>query len=195
MANAFTVLWTNDHCQWLKRCGDEGKNLTVMFGGVHQSAPSLKRAGIVDGDQVFPVRVLKGQLYIIARLIAGEFISLEEYTVEHLNLPAKDVLGLHEFQIMQLIQEHWPDLGYRMPKGCGIEVLLGSSGSAIHFDLIVPPVILENLTFCSRKARMKLKHVENGILKKSISLQGNVRRLCPESADDFHQLVDEVNAP
>jgi hypothetical protein len=193
MANAFTVLWTNDYCQWLKRCGDEGKNISVMFGGVHQSVPSLKRVGIVHGDQVFPVRILKGQLYIIARLTAGKFISLEEYSVEHLNLPVQDAVGLYDFQVIQLIQGRWPDLGHRIPRGCGIDVLIGSSGSAIRFDLIVPPVVLEALSFCSRKTRKKLKHVENGILKRSISLQGNVRRLCPESASDFNQLVDEQN--
>ncbi len=195
MPSAFTVLWTNDYCQWIERCGDEGKELSVMFGGVHRSAPSLKRACIVRGDQVFPVRVLEGQLYIVARLTAREFISLEDYATQHLNLPAQVVSGLHEYQLQELIKEHCPNLGHRMPYGCSSEVLLGDSGSAIRFDLIVPPVVLEALTFCSKKSRLKLKHVENGILKRSISLQGNVRRLCPESAHDFNQLVDAVQTP
>ena len=193
MSNAYTVLWTHDRCQWIKQCGDEGQEIRVMFGGAHQSAPSLKRVGIVSGDQVFAVRVLRGQLYIIARLIAGEFISLSDYVVKHLGLPVDDTSGLHEYQLIEFVEKSFSTLGHRKPYGCNIEVLLATNGSEIRFDRVVPATILENLTFCSKKSRLKLKHLHDGKLTSSVSLQGNVRRLCPESAHDFNILIEPID--
>lgn len=71
---AYTVMWARDHCVALRKAGDEGKPLQVLFGGIHQSAPSLKRAGIAPGDVVFPVSVYNGSLYILAGAVVDKLV-------------------------------------------------------------------------------------------------------------------------
>jgi len=39
MSKCHTILWTNDFCKKLKRAGDAGKPLRVVFSGSHQSQP------------------------------------------------------------------------------------------------------------------------------------------------------------
>jgi hypothetical protein len=97
--SAYTVLWTRDHCRDLEKAGDEGRPLQVLFGGTHQSAPSLKSVGIGHGDIVFPVTVHKGTLYVLAGVIVDRFVEIEEYAIDQLGLDRHSVTGLHEYQI------------------------------------------------------------------------------------------------
>ncbi|MEU3601549.1 hypothetical protein ABZ714_22925 [Streptomyces sp. NPDC006798] len=52
----------------------------------------------------------------------------------------------------------------------------------------MPPELLERLTFASRRGTRTLKHIVDGRLLRSVSLQG-VYRLASESAAELHQLV------
>jgi hypothetical protein len=186
MSSAYTVLWTRDRCLTLQKAGDEGKPLHVLFGGIHQSAPSLKHAGIRPRDLVFPITVLKGTLYVLAGVVIDKFVELAEYAVTHLGLEPHSVAGLHEYQIKGLIEERCGHLGHRQPYGCGIEVALAATSTPLRFDRAVAPGQLEEITFCPRRgAPLGLKHIKDGKLASSISLQGNVRRLCAPSATLF----------
>lgn len=55
MSRGYTVLWTNDRCKYLKRCGEEGKPLVVTFGEIHLSAPSFMKAKVTAGDFIYPI--------------------------------------------------------------------------------------------------------------------------------------------
>lgn len=189
MTKSYTVLWTNDHCQRLKKAGDEGKKLNVVFGGIHLSAPSFRKARVESGDFVYPLRVYKGTLFVVARLKIKTYISLEEYVVQFLGLSAEEISGLYEYQIKELVGSKFPCLGQELPYGCGIEVLLGEEGTPIRLDNAVLPAQLEAITFCSKRGRQGLKFIENGRIKNTLSLQGNIRCLCPESAKYFEGLV------
>lgn len=184
MSSAYTVPWTRDRCRTLQKAGDEGKPLHVLFGGSHQSAPSLKHAGIGPGDLVFPVAVFKGTLYVLAGVVIDRFVELADYAITHLRLePHSVAAGLHEYQIQDLIEERCGHLGHRQPYGCGIEVALAAKSTPLRFDRAVAPEQLEEITFCPRRgAPLGLKHIKDGKLASSISLQGNVRRLCAPSA-------------
>src|SRR5262245_18322599 len=105
MTSACTMLWTRAHCTALRKAGEEWKPLQVLFGGIHQSAPSLRHAGVGHGDLVFPVTVYKGILYVLAGVIVDRFVELIEYAVNHLGLERSSVVGLHEYQIKDLINE------------------------------------------------------------------------------------------
>ena len=190
MTSAYTILWTREHCTALRKAGEEGKPLQVLFGGIHQSAPSLRHAGVGHGDLVFPVTVYKGILYVLAGVIVDRFVELIEYAVNHLGLERSSVVGLHEYQIKDLINEQCGQLGHRHPYGCGTEVALAKSSTPLRFDLAVAPEKLEEITFCPRKgAPLRLKHIRDGKLANSISLQGNVRRLCAPSEALFADIV------
>jgi len=189
MSDAFTVLWTKEHCQELRKAGEEGKPITVLFGGEHQSCPSLARAGIAHGDIVFPLLVNKGELLIVAGVVAGRFISLRSYLTEHLMLPSPQIEGVLDFRLKEVL----PPMGitgHRVPYGCGIEVLLVERSTPISLEVLVPPECLTAIRFCPKKGPpMELRHIQDGRLKSSLSLQGNIRRLCPETAQMFAELV------
>ena len=190
MTKAYTVLWTKFYYELLRKAGDEGKPLTVLFGGIHQSAPSLAHAGIDTGDVVFPLVVYKQTIHVIAGAVVREFIDLDDYILKHLRLKLEDRRGWHGFG-----GAGWPPnatipLGHRQPYGCGTEVALVERSTPARFDVTVPPDKLASIAFCPRKGQpIALRHVEDGRLTKSISLQGSARRLCPGSANLFCDLV------
>jgi hypothetical protein len=160
-----------------------------MFGGIHQSAPSLKRAGVSAGDMVVPVRVLKGEFYVIACAIIREFITLADYAVR-VGVAREAVEGLAEFQIKDAIARIASPRGHRAPYGCGTEVALVDRSTPIRFDVRVPVDSLKNICFCPRRGgRSVLGPIVGGRLKSSAGLQGHVRRLCPESRDLLADLI------
>lgn len=189
MSDAFTVLWTKEHCQEIRKAGEEGKPLTVLFGGNHQSCPSLARAGLRRGDFVFPLMVREGILHIVAGTVVNEFISLDSYLVDHLLLDRAELEGLPEYRLREVLKR-LGIAGHRLPYGCGIETLLVEYSTPIRFDVVVPPESLESFVFHPRKATpMALRHVKDGKLKNSLSLQGNIRRLSDETAGMLLKLV------
>jgi hypothetical protein len=168
---SYTTLWTNDLCRLLARNGYAGRRLTVLFGGPHQSLPSFRLAGVRPGDRVFPVRVHQTRLHVLGRLEVARIIPYEEAAEELAKLP------------------DWSPL----EGGCVSEVVLGRPGSPLDFGTTVPGELLERLTFRSRRAERRLRHVEDGRLLRSVSLQG-VYRLAPDSAAELDRLVDEAAA-
>jgi hypothetical protein len=75
MSKCHTILWTNDYCRKLKRAGDIGKPLSVLFGGCHQSQPSLSTFGVVPGDYLLVIRVEKGRLFLVAGMQVREYVT------------------------------------------------------------------------------------------------------------------------
>jgi len=182
MSNVFTVLLTREFCNEIGKAGDHGKPLTVLFGGIHRSCPSLERAGIVPGDVLFPLQVYQGNLHIIARAVAKEFLTIERYL--------KECLGYENTSVPEYEKKFGP-LGHKIRLGvCGIHALVMEQSTPIRFDVVVPPEKLESVKFCPRKGpEMGLRGIKDGKLKSAISLQGFIRRLCPETANMFSQLV------
>jgi hypothetical protein len=86
MSSAFTILWTQDRCQAVRKHGQEGKRLEVLFGGPHTSEPSFRRYGVKEGDYIYPVRLLKGTLYVIGRMRVKHLLSLAEYVERYSHL-------------------------------------------------------------------------------------------------------------
>jgi hypothetical protein len=165
VANSYTVLWTNDLCRELIRGGFTGQRPTVLFGGPHQSRPSFRRAGVVPGDRVFAVRAWQAALYTVCAMEVRQIVDYDQAGAE-------------------LADEDYPALTHWRPlkSGCISEVVLGPPGTPIRFDAPVPGDCLKQLTFTSRRGERKLKHVEDGRLLRSLSLQG-IYRLAPRSAD------------
>jgi hypothetical protein len=91
MNDSYTVLWTDDRCRWLKEHGATGQPLRVLFGGGHQSAPSFTRFGVRPGDFIYPVRVHRTILHVIARMRVREIIPVGDYLLHHLDCPDVDL--------------------------------------------------------------------------------------------------------
>ena len=119
MSEAFTVFWDRNSCRELRKAGEEGQPLTVLFGGIHQSCPSLKRAHISHGDVVFPIMVHRGELHVLARAVIKEFISLQSYLSEHLKLPPAEIDGLPEYRVGEVLTR-FGITGHRVPHAAAL---------------------------------------------------------------------------
>ncbi|MFF0400073.1 hypothetical protein ACFYSJ_30605 [Streptomyces sp. NPDC005248] len=173
MPNSYTTLWTNDLCRELERSGYGGSRPTMLFGGAHPSLPSFLRAGVKPGDLIHPVRVLRTRLHVLGAMEVSRILPYED---------AGSLL--HDDDYAKLLD--WKPLKV----GCVSEVVVGPPGAPLDFDTVVPPELLERLTFTSRRGERSLKYVEDGRLTRSVSLQG-IYRLAPESAAELHRLVLE----
>ncbi|MGW2472611.1 hypothetical protein [Streptomyces sp. NPDC001665] len=174
MSDAFTVLWTHDVCRALRKAGRVGERPPVAFSGVHSSLP--RWAGASAGDTVYAVHVSRRQVYIVSRLHVvdrerGQCCGAPPATWEDPAHPGHD---------------DWSMLG---ADGCGAEAV-HVAATPVRFDVPVPGELLPRLTWQNRRGRTRvLKHVVDGSLENSISLQG-FYRLTPESADALSGVVD-----
>jgi len=188
MPDSYTSLWSNDRIQLIRKYHHEGRRLEILFGGPHTSQPSFRHFGVREGDYIYPVRVYKGVLHVIGRMRVKKLISLEEYIEQNPQLFA------------QCEQSQWPTITFAnylalhpelryLAHSCTDEVALGEEGTPIRLDLMVPPDLLERLRFRFRMKERGLKHIENGLLKKAISLQGGIYRLAVQSAQEIEALL------
>jgi hypothetical protein len=193
MPDAYTVLWTKDRCQLLKKTGQVGARLKVLFGGPHLSQPRFSRFGVKPGDYIYPVHVTDGVLHILGRMRVKRLLPLEEYIAANPRLFA----GCEDPEYPGGgILENWlnahPAMRY-LVWSCTDEVAVGREGTPICFDVALSPTELEGLRFPSRKGERGLKYIEGGRLKKVLGLDGGVYRLSPESAALFDRLVGGPN--
>ncbi len=187
MADSFTTLWSDDRCKLVTKYHLEGTFLGVLFGGPHTSEPSFRRAGVKAGDNIYPLRVKNGILYVIARMRVKEIISLEEYIERNPDLFAS------------VERTRWPSVTFDnylklhheirfLAPTCTDEVVLGDESTPIRMDAAVSPDLLERLRFRSQRGERGLKHIQNGRLKSVITLQG-IYRLSDSSAGDIGDLL------
>ena len=79
MADAYTMFWTRERCDALRRLGWAGRPLEVLFGGPHTSEPSFRRACVRPGDAIYPIAVRDGILYVLGRARVQRILTLEDY--------------------------------------------------------------------------------------------------------------------
>jgi hypothetical protein len=186
MGDAYTTLWTHERCQEARNAKQAGVPLRLLFGGPHLSQPSFRRAGVKVGDYVYPLSVRRGILYLIARLHVQAILTLEEYIEHHSKLfaPYKQTTWAME-TLAAFISAH-PQQRYLFHT-CTDEVITGE-GTSIRFDRVIPPAIVSRLRYRSRRGERPIKHLENGAVKRAISLQG-IYRLSVQSAIDFENVL------
>jgi hypothetical protein len=162
--------------------------LQVLFGGPHSSEPRFSRFGVKPGDYIYPVHLLDGVLYVLGRMKVRRLMPLIDYLAEN-----RETFGVGEKrEVSHRIFQNWleahPEMRY-LAWTCSDEVVLGEEGTTIRFDVSVPSILMERLRFRSRRGERGLKHLVDGRLKSSISLQGGIYRLSEESAALFESLL------
>lgn len=209
MADSYTVFWAQDRCVTMRRLGGLGKPLGVLFGGPHSSEPSFLRATVRPGDDLYPITVRAGVLYVLGRARVRRLLSLEDYVAAHNDLFAPYiqeppawvfesgrttltpgyVQALHAFDAFRPAH---PELRYLAPT-CTEEAVECEDSTPLRLDMAIPPDMLLRLRYRSkRKERDLSKHLLNGHLMQSLGVQG-IYRLSESSAQDFAALV--ANAP
>lgn len=187
MKNSFTTLWTNDRCKAFKQYNLEGTTINTLFGGPHTSEPSFRRAGVSAGDFIYPVRVFKGVLYVITRMLVKEIITLEDYIQRFPDVFADSERSQWPSVTFENYLMLNPEKRYLAPT-CTDEVVLGDGSTPLTLDLAVPPELLQRLRFRSQKRERGLKHIRDGRLKSVITLQG-IYRMTEQSAVEIDRLL------
>jgi hypothetical protein len=208
MSEAYTMFWTHDRCDALRKLGRLGKPLDVLFGGPHISEPSFRRAGVRSDDEVYPVAVKAGILYVLCRIRVARVLSLENYVAAHRDLFAPYLVEppawfnelrearhtLVDFDAVQARDalNHYcdvrPELRYLAPT-CTDEVVECEDGTPLRLDVAVPPDLLLRLRYRSQRGERDLhKYIRDGRLIQSLGVQG-IYRLSEPSARDVAALV------
>ena len=204
MAEAYTVFWAQERCAALRRQGGLGKPLHTLFGGPHTSEPSFRRATVQPGDDLYPIAVRAGTLYVLGRVRVRRIVTLEDYVFERGDLfapylrepPAwvleSDHSGLTPRYVQALeafdrLREAQAEYRYLAPT-CTGEVVECENGTPLRLDLAVPPDMLARLRYRSRRAERDLsKYIHDGRLTGILGVQG-IYRLSEDSQRDFEAL-------
>ncbi len=187
MPESFTTLWSASRCDLIAKYRLEGTRLSTLFGGPHTSEPSFFRAGVKEGDIIYPIRVKHGILYVIAGMQVKEILSVEDYIERNPNIFADvEQTPYPSVTFDNYVRLH-PEMRILAPT-CTEEVVLGNESTPIRLDVTVPPELLESLRFRSQKRERGLKHIQDGRLKNVITLHG-IYRLSEESAAEIAALL------
>lgn len=205
MAEAYTVFWTQARCDALRRLGGVGQPLHMLFGGPHASEPSFRRATVHPGDDLYPIAVRAGTIYVLGRVRVRRILSLEEYVEAQSDLfapylrepPAwvlergdstltpRHVQALEAFDRLRAAQ---PEFRY-LALTCTSEAVACEDGAPLRLDLTIPPDMLERLRYRSRRAERDLsKYIRDGRLTSILGVQG-IYRLSEASQREFEALV------
>src|SRR5215210_1751340 len=77
--HSYVVLWTRDYCRRLRRAGDLGRPLEVLYGGAHGSQPLISRYGVRAGDTIYAVSVADGALLVVGGMTVVAIVDWLEY--------------------------------------------------------------------------------------------------------------------
>ncbi|HEU0028438.1 MAG TPA: hypothetical protein VFQ25_15095 [Ktedonobacterales bacterium] len=205
MAVVYTVFWTQARCDALWRLGGVGKPLHTLFGGPHTSEPSFRRATVRPGDDLYPIAVRAGTLYVLGRVRVKRILTLEEYVAGRSDLfapflrepPAWVVERggssltpqyVQALEAFDRLREAQPEYRYLAPT-CTEEAVECEDGAPTRLDLTVPPDMLARLRYRSRRAERDLsKYIRDGRLTSVLGVQG-IYRLSEASQRELEALV------
>ncbi|MFK4693629.1 hypothetical protein [Streptomyces pristinaespiralis] len=173
MSDAYTVLWTHDTCRALRKSGRVGTRPPVAFSGVHSSLPAW--SGARAGDEVYALHVNRYVVHVVSRMRV-------------IDIGRRDCCGTSPATWQDPAfpgHDDWSMLG---ADGCGAAAV-HVDATPVRFDMTIPGDLLSRLAWRNRRGRTRnLKHVVDGRLERSISLQG-FYRLTSESADELAEIV------
>lgn len=186
MADAYTMFWTRERCDALRRLGWAGRPLETLFGGPHTSEPSFLRAGVRSGDTVYPIAVRAGVLFILGRTRVRRILAFEDFVKQRPDLFPPSFSEQLAFDdrfraARQAIRALAPT--------CTDEAVECEDSTPLRFDLAVSPDLLARLRFRSQRRERDLhRHLRDGRLVQSMGVQG-IYRLSESSASELEALV------
>jgi hypothetical protein len=188
MSQSFVLHWSQNNLDLLKKRGEVGTSLTMMYGSPHSSAPSLRKYGVGPGDFIYIVGLKAGRLSLVTRLEVASLITADEYFRHHLKLPER-LLKQHLWALEEKLWKERPELGHRLPFGCVDEVALLSSATPVTLDALIPVEVVAGLRFRTKKGEERALPLEKGLLKKLSALSAHIHRLTPETAPLLQKLL------
>ncbi len=210
----YMVYWPQDRVKEIQKAGDTGP-IKVVLGSIHSRMPTI--ASVKEGDVVFPVTLIKKQLFVMARLPVEHREPAFEYCMRELGaqhgalIPEgvalenrggyywgarvtrysslKDIPeGFRVILLSEQVEK--PHLKHQEPFNCCSQwAAWGEHGSDIR-PRPVPEELVPGLRFGYPKSKEKaLRFDKNGGIL-AMSLQ-STRRLSPETLEVFESLFRE----
>ncbi|HEY1067100.1 MAG TPA: TIGR02996 domain-containing protein, partial [Pirellulales bacterium] len=166
-ADKYTFLWPQRDVR--NRVADESHPLLDFAPSWGNDQTNFWRMKIKPGDYLYPLCVQNKKAHVVARMRVVELIegTPDDWIVSEAGGRPQLVAGR---------------------RGGAY----GDRGTRVRLDNALPPAVLERLTFRSQRSERKIKHVVDGELTSSISLQG-VYRLTRASAFDLDCLIAGVD--
>jgi hypothetical protein len=187
VTQAYTIFWTQERSNTLRRLGWAGRHIETLFGGPHTSEPSFKRAGVRSGDLVYPITVRSGVLFVLGRARVRYIFTLDDYIKQHADLFAFNPPGCPSNAFDRYRTANLAVAA--LAPTCTDEVVECEESTPLRFDLTIPSDLLVRLRYRSlRRERDLSKHLRDGRLVSSVAVQG-IYRLSEGSACELGALV------
>lgn len=189
MTCTYTIFWTRDRYNALRRLGWTGRQIDILFGGPHTSEPSFLRACVCPGDLVYPITMRSGVLHVLGRARVQRILTRDSYIEQRSDLFTLDRSRPGAaIEAFDRYRSTHPAIASLAPT-CTSEVVECEEGTPLRFDLTIPPDLLERLRYRSQRRERDLsKYLRDGRLVSSIAIQG-IYRLSEASASELEALV------
>lgn len=188
--HSYVLLWTQDYCNRLRKAGDVGEPLEVVYGGSHTSQPLISRYGVQAGDTLYTVSVKKGSLLVIGGMTVDTITPWRDYVSDHLGVDREWLATTPTWDATARLPQEHPDWGHRLPWGCTVEAVVGHDGAELSLDRVVPSEVVSNLFFVAKNGtERQLRQVQDGRITSAIGLQGHALRLRKDAAVAFAALT------
>ena len=178
--NSYTYYWPAGWVKTIINNNDTGP-LTVIYGGEHRSQPPLGK--VRPGDVVYPVTLMDGGLYILARMTIDRIIHADEYTA---------TLGIvrEPFMWDSYTHHHTNSITHQIPRTCADDAAVGTNGTAIVLRRFPPDLVPSILLGPKPGSEQPLK-MRNGTISIN-NFSGYFRRLSENSVKQFDAVIDQV---
>src|SRR5271155_4435908 len=105
MPQSFVLHRAQTRLDQLKKDGEVGSSLTMLYGSPHGSAPSFRKYGVGPGDFIYIVGLKAGLLSLVMRAEVASLITADAYFRDHLMLPA----SLQKMHLWDLSEKLWKE--------------------------------------------------------------------------------------
>jgi hypothetical protein len=177
-SSSFVVMWSSHRIRSARISGWAGKPLPYLFGGPHISHPSPVKAGVSQGDSIFPLAFKKGQLMVLCECVVDEVIPIDQFC-ERFGVPK-----LLSSQSQYLRDWLDPRSCAWLAPTCTDDAVLLKSCTPLAFDRFVPLDQMSGIRMLNRRGERPLTNLlPDGRLKDTGTLHGRYYKASPATAD------------
>lgn len=182
---SYIIFWSKDRIENYIKNGDKGP-LSVIFGGPHQSQPSLGKIKI--GDIIFPITVINGKMYILGRMEIEKIIDEKEYINENL---MKNNINIEKEMWDLYCGKNKKTITHKVPWNCVDNAAIGKNGTSI-FKRELPEDKMYLIKLGPKDGEETPLKIKDGKIATS-NLIGYFRRLSEISEKIFDEIIENIN--
>jgi hypothetical protein len=181
MTSSYIIFWNKDRIETYSKNGDIGP-LSVIFGGPHQSQPTLGKIKI--GDIIFPITVIDGAAYILGRMEIEAIITEKEFLKNNI-IENVGNLTWDEYRI-----KYNDRITHKIPWNCMERAAIGKNGTKI-IKRKLPKEKIDLIKLGAKEGQETLLKIKDGKIQTS-NLIGYFRKLSKDSEKIFNEIIENT---